>query len=136
MKLFTLLVTALISVSAFAADDITVPTERSELDFGLVPYMGQRSSTLTLTNNNEAAIEILSAKIRGDAFSLKHNCPQVLEVGASCTAKIKFWGVREGLHAGRLTVLTSVKNYVVELYGMADKNPANNIPNVPYPPYP
>jgi hypothetical protein len=131
MKLFSLLITALISISAFAANDVTVPTERGQLDFGLVPYMGARSQVLELTNNGDAAMQIHSAKIRGDAFYLKNNCPKVLEVGQTCSAKITFRGVRAGMHAGRLTVLTSVKNYIVDLYGTADKDPTNNLPLPP-----
>lgn len=129
MKLMSFILTTVLSFSVFA-------TERSQLDFGLVPYNGQRTLTLTLTNNAEEPLTDISAKIRGPAFYLKHNCPSALNAGESCRAKITFWAIHEGYNTGRLTVETSAKNYIFELIGYADRDPTADIPPPPVPPMP
>lgn len=133
MKLISFLATALLSVSAFAAD---VPTVRNTLDFGLVPHNGQRTRVVTLTHQSETPLTLISAKMRGTDFYFKHNCPQTLNNGESCQAKITFWAAREGYAIGRLTVVTSETNYIFELSGYGDRDPFANIPQPPIPPMP
>lgn len=136
MKLITLLVTTLLSISVFATTPETVapqkPVEKGYIDFGLVPYHGQRTQILTLTNNAEEPLTNISLKISGD-FYMKHNCPSTLQADESCRAKITFWATREGGHYGRLMVRTSAKDYLYDLYGYGDRDPLGNIPNPPIP---
>lgn len=128
MKILSFLFPVLISFSAFAT------TEHSQIDFGLVPYGGQRSHILTLTNNAETPLTNISAKIFGGLFYLKHNCSHTLNPKQSCQAEITFWAAREGYQFAKLTVTTSDKNYDVDLIGYGGQDPSAHLP--PPPPLP
>lgn len=135
MKLITLLATTLLSISVFAATEATAPqkpVEKGYIDFGLVPYHGQRTQVLTLTNNTEEPLTDISLKINGD-FYMQHNCPETLQPSEACKAKITFWATREGGHYGRLTVRTSAKDYLYDLYGYGDRDPVGHLPPPPIP---
>lgn len=137
MKLITLLATTLLlSVSAYSAEAPQKPVEKGHIDFGLVPYHGQRTQILTLTNNGQDPLTNISLKISGGDFYMKHNCPSTLQSNEACKAKITFWATREGGHYGRLKVTTSAKDYHYELYGYGGRDPLNDIPNPPTPPIP
>lgn len=137
MKLFSILTVLLLSTAAFGFDSIPEkPVEHGNIDFGWVPYNSSRTQTLTLTNNGENPITDISARISGD-FSLRHNCPKELNVGESCRAKVSMWATRAGAHWGRLTVYTSVKDYIYNLSGTAERDPfPPNYPPIPNPPMP
>lgn len=133
MKLITILATTLLSLSVFA-DNVSAskPVEKGYIDFGLVPFQGQRSQILTLTNNTNDSLTDISFKISGD-FYLNSKCPQTLQVGQACQTKITFWATREGGHHGRLKVTTSVKDYLYDLYGYGDRDPIGHLPPPPIP---
>lgn len=136
MKLITLLATTLLSLTVFATTQESEapqkPVEKGYIDFGLVPYHGQRTQILTLTNNSEEALTDISLKIGGD-FYMKHNCPETLQPREACRAKITFWATREGGHYGRLKVRSAAKDYLYDLYGYGDRDPLGTIPNPPRP---
>lgn len=139
MKLITVLTTLLLSTMAFAADfQKEKPVERGMIDFGNLPYNSSRTQVFTLANKSETPLTDISLKISGD-FSMRHNCPKVLNKGQSCRAKVTLWVTREGGHRGRLVVLTSAKDYIYDLYGYGERDnfpPPYNppFPNPPFPP--
>ena len=138
MKLITLVVTALLSISVMAADVPQKPVQKGHIDFGLVPYHGQRTQVLTLSNNSlTEPLTDISAKISGNFF-LKHSCPTTLNAGESCHAHITFWATHQGYHVGRLTVRTSAMDYHYDLSGFGDRDPLADLPKppVPQPPRP
>ena len=136
MKLSTVLATILLSVSALASDVLSKPVQHEQMDFGLVPYYGQRTRVLTLTNNGERPLTDISVKSSGD-FDSKHNCPSTLKKAESCQVKITFWAVREGVSYGRLLVRTSAMDYDYELSGYGGRDPSAHLPPPPPPiPYP
>lgn len=136
MKLITVLTTLLLGATAFATEvPAEKPVERGQINFGTIPHNSSRQQVFTLTNNGQGQIADISLKINGD-FSMRHNCPKVLEAGQSCRAKITLWVTRQGGHMGRFTVRTSVKDYMYELYGYGDRPfepPHIPIPNPPRP---
>lgn len=136
MKLITILITLLLSAGVFAAElPADKPVERGQINFGSVPHNSSRQQIFTLKNNGQEAITDISLKISGD-FSMRHNCPKVLEPAQSCRAKITLWVTRQGGHMGRFTVRTSVKDYMYDLYGFGEKPfepPHIPIPNPPRP---
>lgn len=136
MKLMTLLTTLLLSTTAFAADvSADKPVERGTVDFGMIPHNSSCTQVFTLKNNSETPLTDISLKIRGD-FSMRHNCPATLNTGESCRAKISLWVTRQGGHSGRLTIRTSAKDYIYDLYGYGDRPfepPHIPIPNPPRP---
>ena len=86
MKLITFLVATLLSLSTFATTEATVqqkPVEKGYIDFGRVPYQGQRTKILNLTNNTEEALTNIALKVNGD-FYMQHNCPQTLQAHEGC----------------------------------------------------
>jgi len=136
MKLITVLATLLLSTAAFATDvPASKPVERGQINFGTIPHNSSRQQVFTLTNNGQEPITDISLKISGD-FSMRHKCPKVLIAGQSCKAKITLWVTHQGGHMGRFTVLTSVKDYMYDLYGYGERPlepPYIPIPNPPRP---
>lgn len=123
MKLITILTTLLLSTGTLAADvSADKPVERGTVDFGNIPHNSSRTQIFTLTNNSENPLTDIFLKIRGD-FYMKHNCPATLNTGESCRAKISLWVTREGGHSGRLTIRTSAKDYIYDLYGYGERDP-------------
>ena len=136
MKLITVLTTLLLSTVAFATEvPAEKPVERGQINFGTIPHNSSRTQVFTLSNKSEAPITDISLKISGD-FTMRHNCPKVLNAGESCRAKVSLWATRQGGHMGRLTVRTSVKDYMYDLYGYGERPfepPHIPIPNPPRP---
>lgn len=132
--LTTILTTISLSLSA-AANEITIaakPVEKGSIDFGLVPYGGERSQYLTLSNNSSKPLTNITFKING-GFQLKHNCSQTLQANQSCQIKITFWAAREGAYYGNLSIKTSTKDYLYNLSGIGGRDPLNQVPQPPIP---
>lgn len=69
---------------------------------------------VTIANDGEAPLAISSVRLGGadiSAFSFSQNCPAVLNVGASCSATIRFTAPSEGLFNARLEVVDSLTNF-------------------------
>lgn len=137
MKLITLLATTLFSLSALAVDiPASKPVEQGYIDFGTVTVNSASTQVLTLTNNSEEPLTGITAKISGNAFSLKNKCPSTLLKGESCKAKVTFWPNSQGGYSGRLYVTTSAKDYNFELYGWGERDQFPLPPPFPNPPFP
>ena len=75
------------------------------LDFGQVS--DSSTEAVTLTNTGSAPLQITSIDISpGSPFSVRHNCPRSLQIGASCTFWVTF-APRYGPQSATVTIVAS-----------------------------
>jgi hypothetical protein len=77
----------------------------SVLDFGTVDIGKTSAKSVTLTNNQTAALAINSITASGN-YSQVNDCPTSLAAGASCTLNVSFVPAVKGTVAGALSVVT------------------------------
>jgi hypothetical protein len=61
---------------------------------------------VSIKNNGSTAVNVSSVATSGN-FTVTHNCPSTLSVGASCTANVKFAPTVSGAITGNLTISDS-----------------------------
>lgn len=73
----------------------------------------------SLTAKGPEATVIKRVTISGMYYDASTNCPEVLEVGKSCTARVYFWPAFEGSYWGDLNLYLNDGNIYIRLFGSA-----------------
>ena len=82
----------------------TVGVSPAALDFGSQMVSSTSTKTITLTNTGTIALGVGGVVAAGAEFTVTHNCPASLSVGASCTLTVKFSPTSAGNRTGTITI--------------------------------
>ncbi|WII72937.1 hypothetical protein QJS83_03510 [Bdellovibrio sp. 22V] len=124
MKKLIFVATLLLApVFAFAADVQNLKIEAQGQDqyynynFGTVFVNSRHFVDFTLSATGDEPTVIRRIWISGAMYSADTNCPEILNPGEKCTARVFFWPYAEGHHWGELTFVLGQNNIYIRLFG-------------------
>ena len=124
MKLFSLVFTLFISLSAFSKNiEINLTASQNHninYNFGLTRLGSPNYVRFYLINHETEIIPFAHAYIYGADFSATHNCQAGIPAKGRCTVEIRYWPLFEGFNSGQLEMHFADNNdFRFYLYGEA-----------------